>query len=432
MAAVPALSRQRASLAYRVGARAAHASSVLVIVIALTMAWAMAARPASAGSSGSRASWPGLAGAAARRLQSASSRDWQVSALRHYGAPGHASGFSAIVAPGPRSAWALGGTSPGRASTPVALRWNGTSWRSWALPHGLTGFVGDASAPSARDIWAVSYGAGYVLHWNGSRWQVARRWPEKHMLSSVTALSPANVWVFGTSTAGTHGMGTWHYNGRSWARVHGLAGRIYRASAVSARDIWAVAASHRGGFVEHYDGRGWRRVPTVPALARASLDDVLARSRHNVWVVGNRWARRGEGRLFLAHFDGRRWSLITTARTADTGRLAASGSRGLFITADESGSRAEALVGHLASDSDGRPRLSWTVVRGGLGSGISAIAAAPGSGRIWLSGGYLTRVGGNAAVWSRPGQRAHHASPAHADPGHADPVYAGADQAEVP
>src|SRR6185437_2602873 len=125
MAPVTALSRPRATLAYRVGARAAHAGSVLMIVMALTMAWAVAARPASAGSSGSRAAWPGRARMADRRLPSASSRYWRVSALRHYGGPGQASGFSAIVAPGRDSAWAFGGTNPGRASTPVALHWNG-------------------------------------------------------------------------------------------------------------------------------------------------------------------------------------------------------------------------------------------------------------------------------------------------------------------
>jgi hypothetical protein len=268
MAPVTALSRHRATLAYRVGARAAHAGSVLVIVIALTMAWAVVARPASAGPAGPRAAWPGRARITDRRLPSASSRSWRVSALRHYGGPGHASGFSAVVAPGRDSAWAFGGTNPGRASTPVALHWNGSSWRSQALPPGLDGFIGDASAPSARDVWAVSYGAGYLLHWNGTRWRVARRWPHKHMLTSVTALSPSDVWVFGTSTAGTHGMGTWHFNGRSWGRVRGLAGRIYRASAVSASDIWAVAATHRGGFVEHYDGRAWRRAPALPGLAQ--------------------------------------------------------------------------------------------------------------------------------------------------------------------
>jgi hypothetical protein len=136
-------------------------------------------------------------------------------------------------------------------------------------------------------------------------------------------------------------------------------------------------------------------------MAQASLDDVLACSRRSVWVVGNQRSRHGEGRLFLAHFDGRHWTVTSTGRTADTGRLAADGSGGIYVTADASGSRTDALVGHLAEDPDGHGLLTWSAVRGGLGSGISDIAAAPGSGRVWLSGGYLTRTGGNAAVWSR-------------------------------
>jgi hypothetical protein len=394
----------------RVGARTARAGSVLVLVIALTMAWAVAAWPARAGlTRPERAVSPASPvpprPAIPASPASAGAPGWRISVARHYGKSADASGFSTVIAPGPATAWAFGGTNPGQASKPVAMRWTSQGWRSWPLPRGLTGFIGDASAPSMRDIWAVSYGAGYVLHWNGTRWSVARRWPEHHVLTGVTAVRPSDVWVFGTTTAGVRGMGTWHFSGHRWARVHGLAGHIYRASAVSARDIWAVAATHQGGSVEHYDGHAWRLVPIAPALAKATMDDVLARSRDSVWIVGNMWVRHGEGRLFLAHFDGHRWTVRVTSRTADTGRLAATRSEGIWITADATGTRTDALVGRLAGDLDDGGRLTWAPVRGGLGSGISDIAAGRGSSRVWLSGGFLTQSGGDAAIWSRAGIR---------------------------
>jgi hypothetical protein len=64
------------------------------------------------------------------------------------------------------------------------------------------------------------------------------------------------------------------------------------------------------------------------------------------------------------------------------------------------------VVGHLTRAG----ALSWTPLHDGLGSGISDVAAGlgpgPGGGPVWLSGGLLTRAGGDAAIWSRAGARA--------------------------
>jgi hypothetical protein len=364
-------------------ARSARGASVLAAIVTLMLAWTSVAQAA-----GTPA--PGAGGTG-----------WRIVVTRHYDGPDAASGYSAMVAPGRRDAWAFGGSNPGGNGLPVALRWTGQRWRSSPLPAGLSGFIGDASAPSGADIWTVSYSGGYVLHWNGTRWLVAKRWQRHSVLTGVTAVGPADVWVFGTTTAGGRGMGTWHFDGRSWARVGGLAKDIYRASAVSRRDIWAVAATSRGGSVLHYDGRAWRRVDASRALARVSLDDVLAVSRHDIWVVGNLTTRRGEGRLLVAHFDGHRWTRTLTARRADTGRLAPDGSGGVWITADSSGPSADALIGHLSR----RGQLAWTALGHGLGSGVSDIAVGRGTSRVWLSGGFLTRTGGDAAIWSRGNDR---------------------------
>jgi hypothetical protein len=321
---------------------------------------------------------------------------WRMSAIRHYGTPDDASGYSAVVAPGRSGAWAFGGTNPGGDSVPSAERWIGGQWRPWPLPAHLTGFIGDASAASSRDIWAVSYASGYVLHWDGARWMVAKSWRHHNVLTGVTAVSATNVWVFGTTTAGLHGLGTWHFNGRAWARAAGQAGEIYRASAVSARDIWAVAANSRGGFVEHYDGRSWQRARTGRLLAGTRLDDVLALSRRDVWVVGNLQARRGDGRLLIAHFNGRHWTRTVTRWHGDIGRLAPDGSGGVWVTADNTGASSDVLIGHLPRHG----RLTWVTLRRGLGAGVSDLAVSRGTHRVWLSGSFLTRAGGDAAIWS--------------------------------
>lgn len=358
-----------------------------MLALTLGLIWSAAAPALAAPAASAEARAAGPAG-------SASADGWQVALTRHYGTARDASGYSAVVSPGRLDVWAFGGTNPGGASIPVAMHWTGTRWQPWPLPRGLSGFIGDASAPSSRDIWAVSYGGGYILHWNGKHWSVARRWRDHDVATGVTALGPADVWVFGTTVTGAHGTGTWHFNGHAWSRVTGLAGHIHRASGVSGRDLWAVAATRHGGLIEHYNGHRWRRVGSGATLAGASLDDVLARSARSVWVVGNLHARRGEGKLVVAHYDGRRWHSTRTRWLADTSRLAPDGAGGVWITADNVGNSGQALIGHLL---DGH--LSWTMVRHDQGSGISDVTTSA-SGRVWASGGVLTQAGGDAVVWS--------------------------------
>jgi hypothetical protein len=120
-----------------------------------------------------------------------------------------------------------------------------------------------------------------------------------------------------------------------------------------------------------------------------------------VWAAGNLRARSGDGDLVIVGYDGRGWFRIRTRYLADTERLAPDGSGGIWITADEADPVTGALVGHLTSWG----QLTWMPVRGGLGSGISDIAAAlgpgPGPGPVWLSGGFLTQSGGDAAIWAQ-------------------------------
>jgi hypothetical protein len=368
------------SMSSRVGARAAALVTSLLAVLA-----------------GTTAAWPAAARAAREPV-------WTAAVARHYGASGDASGFSAVTALSRTDAWAFGGTNPGGAGAPVALRWDGQSWRAWPLPPGLHDFIGDASASSSADIWAVSYAGGYVLHWDGSRWLVAKRWRHHQVLTGVTALGPADVWTFGTTASGAPGLGTWHFDGRCWSRPAGIAQDIYRASAVTPDNIWAVAATPQGGFLEHYDGRSWQRAGAgSSALAGLTLDAVLALPGGGVWAAGNTELHGGEGPLVIVHFDGRRWSRTSTSWQADTERLAPDGSGGLWITADDTGVSGGSVVGHLPAAG----RLSWLPLDDGAGSGVSDVAAGlgpgPGPAPVWLSGGSLTAAGGDAVIWSRPG-----------------------------
>lgn len=169
--------------------------------------------------------------------------------------------------PGTHDAWAFGGTNSGGGSLPVGRpvaehRASG-KWRSSQLPSGLKGYISEVSAPSASDIWAITFLGGYILHWNGAHWSLSKHLTGAGELTGVTAFSAKNVWVFGGGGF-IGGLGTWHFNGTSWTRqAAASADGLERASALSPRDIWAVGGSNSpDSAIFRYNGSRWTAVST--------------------------------------------------------------------------------------------------------------------------------------------------------------------------
>jgi hypothetical protein len=87
----------------------------------------------------------------------------------------------AVAAAGPRSAWAVGGTSITSAdTTTLILHWNGTVWRRQRSPNqpGGPNLFGVA-ATSGRNAWAVGYATAsssstVIVRWNGRSWDLVR------------------------------------------------------------------------------------------------------------------------------------------------------------------------------------------------------------------------------------------------------------------
>jgi hypothetical protein len=326
---------------------------------------------------------------------------FRVLVSSHFGDPENASGYSAIVVTGKRQAWVFGGTNPGGPSTPIAERWDGTSMTRSALPRGLTGFISEASAPSAADIWAASEYGGYVVHWNGTRWQLVLDRADD-TITGLTAISPDDVWVFGAVAAGNR-TGTWHFNGRTWRPVTGRGAAIYRASAISGGDIWAVEVGAKTDSVLRYDGRTWQRVRAGSVLDGVSVTDILAISKRNVWVLGDEDAA-GVARLVLAHWNGARWTRLVPGPRAFPGHLSAGPHGTVLVTATPAETAATGLI--LQADAAGWRLVA--VIRSGFGSGVSAVAVRPRTLSLMASGGVLTRLGGDAVIWEGPLARATH------------------------
>jgi hypothetical protein len=320
----------------------------------------------------------------------------QLTAGRHYGQPANASGYSVIVRTGPASAWLLGGTNPGGPSTPVAARWDGTQLTTAALPSGLTSFVSDASATSINDVWAVSQYGRYLLHYDGVQWRVVKRW-RTGQITGLTAISPADVWVFGTTANGTSDVGTWHWDGYNWQRMYGLVGSVVRASATSDSDIWAIAASSASYSILYYDGTSWQPVPTGSDLDGVQPRDILAISPSDVWVLGTQADTADGPRLVLLHWNGVGWTSLVTQITAWAGRLAAGANGSVLVTATPADASAAGLILQAAAPG-GRPVVT---AESSLANGsVSDVLLAGGTRSLWASGGVLTRLGGEAVIWT--------------------------------
>jgi hypothetical protein len=321
---------------------------------------------------------------------------FQLTAGRHYGPAANASGYSVIVRTGPASAWLLGGSNPGGPSAPVAAQWNGALLTTATLPSGLTSFISDASATSASDVWAASQYGRYLLHYDGWQWTVARRWSHGQ-ITGLTAINPADVWVFGTTANGTSDVGTWHFDGYDWQRMTGLADSVVRASATSDSDIWAIAAGSSSYSILHYDGTSWQPVPTGTDLDGVQPRDILAVAPSDVWVLGTEASTADGARLVLLHWNGVAWTSLLTQISAWAGRLAAGANGTALVTATPASASAAGLILQLAAPG------GWPVITGQswLASGsVSDVAPGSGTHSLWASGAILTQRGGEAVIWT--------------------------------
>jgi hypothetical protein len=303
------------------------------------------------------------------------------------------------VALGTDDAWALGGTSvtDGPAGRPVALRWHDGGWRPTALPAKLGGSIAAVSAPAPGDVWAVSQFNGYVVHWNGTRWSIAKSWPEKSLaqeFTGVTAFSPADVWVFG-GAGGWPGLGTWHLHDRTWTKLKGIS--IDLASALSPVNMWAIADGpvHPWQSVEHYDGARWSAVSQRGLGASFQLSGILALSPTSIWVAG---FRPGTSQVTpeLARWDGHGWRKVAAALPAHAtlDNLTADGHGGIWLSA----ANVQGLWAvHVSA--------AGRVTRIALPTQVGRVIPVPGSGSLWAIGSKPARTGTAAAVWlhgSRP------------------------------
>jgi hypothetical protein len=340
-----------------------------------------------------------LLAAVALPAQAATTPGWRQVFSHHYGVAANFSSYNTVIAPGAKNAWAFGGTDisgGGRPTQSVAVHWNGSSWSGSKLPAGVTDAIIAASAPAANDIWAVTFHDGWILHYDGTSWKVA-----KHLtgtqnglgleLTGVVAISAKNVWAFGGSGEGP-GFGTWHFDGSTWKQWTGNAVDIFFGSAVSAGNVWAIGGPTAPlSVIEHFNGQSWSPVSS-PVLSGLEFRGVTALSASNVWVTAN--TSSSSFKSYLAHF-GNHWSkvLVPWGLQVFNGGVATDGGSGLwFAAANQAGQRY--AVHWLPGNKWQRFAISATISFDGVPARI------PGSTSMLLSGFTGATTGGSAVIWA--------------------------------
>jgi hypothetical protein len=132
-------------------------------------------------------------------------------------------------------------------------------------------------ASASLRVWAAAgeiYGASFVVHWTGRRWQ------------------------------------TWRMRGM-W-ELAGLA-------VVGDRDVWVAGLTAPSApLVLHWNGRDWRRVPfPLPGAETFLPEDLDVTPQGTAWLAGERPAEHLWTSALAARWDGTRWSIVYDALLAE-------------------------------------------------------------------------------------------------------------------
>ncbi|MDX6745004.1 hypothetical protein [Actinocorallia sp. A-T 12471] len=239
---------------------------------------------------------------------------------------------TAIAASGPNKAWAVGVSGV----TPVAIYWNGKSWKKVAYPGANLGPVTLPIVPislSASPDGTVYSVAGLNSKNDGA--SVVRRWDGKKFVNvdvpaaagaSLTAVAVRNrkdVWLAGTTTAnGTQAVATVvRYTGGQWKAapapggswgVIGQPHNIVQDLAVTGQNrVWAIRAQNGGGLLR-WTGKKWTEAST-PLISHYAL---TPDGGSGAWTIPS--PGTGGKRSAYLHWTGKWANLKGPQRKGDT------------------------------------------------------------------------------------------------------------------
>lgn len=148
------------------------------------------------------------------------------------------------------------------------------------------------------------------------------------LLFDVSVVSSTDAWAVGFNNGSLITTSIWHWDGQTWSEVESpnpgtQVSELFGVDAVSATDVWAVGRytdddTLANTLVEHWDGSQWSVVPSPNSAQQGSQDalfEVSAASANDVWAAG--YAGFGGVYQLLEHWNGKRWRVVSAARSSD-------------------------------------------------------------------------------------------------------------------
>jgi hypothetical protein len=214
--------------------------------------------------------------------------------------------------------WAVGGDQIDgfQDQRPLALRWDGRSWKATAQPVRTNATLQSVAVAGARNVWAVGEDRAdpetpkpLVMHWNGTRWRVVPGPSVPTGSFGTVAIGPNGaVWAAGWANVdGKEHAVVYRYSGGTWQPLTtGLEGSINgnTLAVISAKDAWLGL----NGGLAHFDGKRWTLVDDVPADGSQIPTGIAVAGPKDIWLVGVEHV--AQDRPLVLHYDGVSWTRV--------------------------------------------------------------------------------------------------------------------------
>jgi hypothetical protein len=238
-----------------------------------------------------------------------------------------------VAARTPNDVWAVGRARARYreedlvSAQPLIEHWDGRRWTIVPGPR-VQGLLTGVAMASVDDVWAVGRTLHYepsapdvaeglsegplVARWDGASWSTIDV-PTETPLNAVSLSGSSDVWAVGTAhpyrddreEGYTSVILRW--DGTRWATVETPRVRLEDVVAISSRDVWVV-----GEVAMHWNGRRWRtyRLPRLGGTewTGTQLGAVTAISASDIWAVGSA-VHSITGYAVLLHWNGQRWAI---------------------------------------------------------------------------------------------------------------------------
>lgn len=226
--------------------------------------------------------------------------------------------LQAVTAVSAHEVWAAGYlTTESGEELPLVERWDGSTWRTVAIPNPPGGsgthLLAITRIPGTDQLWAsglslvqeptVDYALPLLERWDGSAWSVV---PGPSLpagsygavLNGVVALSATDAWAVGSYTASDRSIRALaaHWDGSTWKLASGpdVLGHLSAVAAASAHDVRATGYQFTGAggtvqsaLIEEWDGQAWRMAQNDPAPPRSAVSGVAPDLAGGYWAAGD-------------------------------------------------------------------------------------------------------------------------------------------------